>query len=277
MTEALETTPNDPAPNPAPDIPAQNVAQAAPAAPAETPPAQPAPTQDPTSPASAAVLDAFNEDIAIEGVKYGGQDVNVTIPADLANFANENGFDAKELANELYASEDFTLSEATMGKLYDKFPKWQVDSYLSGIKAKNDSLISNHKTESAAREQAEKEAWDKTMEVMGGEDRWSDLEAFASSSLEASQVEDFNSVMQNGSPYMQQLAIKDLWGKFVEAGSPAAPASTGLEEGDSSGAPSSNGQAVTAKEYLEAFTNGEYSKDPKGWDARRKAGLAKGI
>jgi hypothetical protein len=264
MVDELTPTPEAPAPIPEAPAPAPDV------------PAAPAP-EAPVSPADAAAAAAFTEDIPLEGLKFGGQDVNVTIPADVANYTAELGLDAQELANELYGSEDFTLSQETLDKLYAKVPKWQVDSYLSGIKAANSAMLDGHKAESEAKTQAEEAAWNATLEIMGGEDRWNDMAAFAEGNLSDEELEEFNDVMKNGTLYVQQLAIKDLWSKFDASGAPAAPAQLDLEEGDNQGSPAPLNSAVSAEEYIQAITNGEYEKDPNGWDQRRRAGMAKGL
>lgn len=240
-----------------------------------------APVTDPVIPEvkpTEGTIEAVTEDIKFDGVKYGEYDVEISIPVEVANFAAENGLDAKAISEELYGSTDFTLGEETMNTLYEKFGKWQVDAYLGGIKAKNDALVGDHKTNTTAAEEASTKAWESTMEMMGGEDRWDDMSAYAAQNLSEGDLAEFNAVMESGSLRMQQLMIKDVWGQFDAAGAPVAPVTLDLEDGSNSGDPVGDpGGAVTAAQFKESFANGEYRKDPALWDKRRRAGMAKGI
>jgi hypothetical protein len=214
------------------------------------------------------------EDLVIPGIEYDGAMVDINIPSDLANFAVENGVDIESVAKEVYSADG--LSDETKQSLYDAFGKWQVDAYLDGIKAKDQLTMSEFKSTQEATAKAQEEAWNATMELMGGEDRWDDLNAYAEGALSEAEIADFNAVMKDGSLYMQKLAIADLWGKYESAGKPEAPVKLDLEGGDNAPA-SETGGAVTQAEYLEAFRNGEYRKDPDTWDKRRSAGISKGL
>lgn len=244
----------------------------------DTPVAQETPGQDtpatPETPSTPETPTAVTEDIQLDGFKFDGQDCTVTIPADLANFTAEKGIDAQEIAKEMYS--ETGLTDETREKLYDAFGKWQVDTYLNGLEAQNKATFTQHNTEQEAITKAQEEAWEETMTLMGGEDKWADLDAYAVQNLDEQQLEEFNHVMQNGSLYMQKLMIADLWSKYQAAGAPPAPAQLDLETG-SDAPPSNAGGAITQEEYFASFKNGEYRKDPAGWDARRQAGLKKGI
>jgi hypothetical protein len=214
------------------------------------------------------------EDLKVSGIEYDGVMVDIDIPVDMANFAQEHGFDATEIAKEMYSPEG--LSDETRAALNEAFGKWQVDTFLEGVKAKDTATMSSFKDGQAKAEAAATEAWEETLELMGGEDRWADLSGFAEQNLSEEEINEFNEVMKNGSMRMQKLMIADLWSKFDSAGKPVAPVSLDLEDG-SNNPPADDNGAVTQAEYFEAFKNGEYRKDPQGWDARRQAGMAKGI
>jgi len=221
--------------------------------------------------------EGITEDITIEGVTYDGVEINVNLNQDIVNSLGEVGLDAKEITDELYKSEDFTLSQETKDKLYEKFPQWQVDSYLKGVKANNDLFIANHKAEITSIEEAGAAAWEATMEVMGGEDKWDDMSAFAVETLSEEDLTAFNEIMQNGNPMVQQLLIKDMFNKFTEAGAPPAPTILDLETGDNGGDLSNSGEALSHSAYHELIKSGEYSKDPAKYDALRRLGQQKGI
>ena len=214
------------------------------------------------------------EDITLPGVKFDDCEVSVIIPADLANFTAEKGINAEEVAKEMYSEKG--LSDETKNKLYEAFGKWQVDAYLKGIEATNKMNMAQFKSEHEAATQAEKKAWEETMTLMGGKDRWDDLDAFALKTLSEAEIADFNNVMTKGSLHMQKLMIADLWSKFEAAGAPVSPTQLDLETG-SNALPGDAGSAITQAEYFNAFKTGEYRKDPKSWDERRAAGLKKGI
>jgi hypothetical protein len=219
------------------------------------------------------------EAIIIDKVKYGDYDVSVNIPPDLVALANEKEIDIKALSEELYSSENFSLSDESLNKLYDAFGKWQVDTYLSGLKASNEVMLSEYKNQQSTKAEAEKQAWDKTIEIMGGEDRWTDLNAFAEANLSEEEIEDFNHVMKNGSIKLQELMIRDLWSKFTDSGAPLAPATNDLdlEEGGSTTKTQDTTGPLSQEDYLKLFVTGEYKKNPELFDKRRQLGIAKGI
>lgn len=218
-----------------------------------------------------------DKDVTFDGVQYGGFEVQVEIPADLANMAGEKGIDIHAVSNELYSSPDFSLSQETLDGLYESFGKWQVDAYLEGIKAKNDAVIGSYKTTLDTNQANSEAAWTETLEIMGGEDRWSDLEAYAIENLSEEEASEFNDVMEKGSLRMQKLMIKDLYSKFNTAGAPVAPNVLNLEEGDNQGSASPLNSALTSVDYLNLLTSGEYKKDPAKYDALRRLGMSKGI
>jgi hypothetical protein len=252
-----------------PSVPAATVATETPAA--GTPNAdQTQTTPDPAVPAAP----AHTEGITIPGIKYGDSVVTVDIPADILNFTAEKGIDAESVAKELYS--ETGLTETTKQSLYDAFGKWQVDTYLDALDTKNKATVGGFKAKAEAEKVAAEEAWTQTLDLMGGEDRWTDLDSYAVKNLSDDELNEFNEVMKSGSMRMQKLMIADLWGRFSEAGKPVAPAVLDLEAADNI-PPSSSSSAITSEEYFAAFKSGEYRKDPKGWDAKRSEGIKKGI
>lgn len=261
-----------PAPDPIPINPSQTPVVAPEATPISTD------TDIPVQPETPAEgVPAHSEDIKFDGVKYGDLDVTVNIPADLANMAAEKGIDAQAISKELYESEDFTLSQESLDGLYDAFGKWQVDTYLSGLKAKNDAMVSSYQQDQESRTKAEESAWESTLEIMGGEDKWNDLSVYASENLSEEEMEEFNAIMENGTLKMQQLMIADLFGKFSAAGAPVAPVSLDLEGGGASAPVVSENGPLSYQDYLELFQTGEYKNNPELYDKRRQLGMAKGL
>lgn len=250
---------------------------------AKVAPVEPVATDAPEVPADASTVTPtegefvpVTEEIIYSDMKYGGMDVNVTVPVEVANLAGEKGIDIQAVSKELYDSEDFSLSEATLGTLYDAFGKFQVDTYLRSVKAGNDQAVNDYNTQVEYMNEAEKGAWEATMEVMGGEDKWDDLSAYALSNMEDDELDEFNEIMKTGTPRMQQLMIKDVYSRFKEAGAPVAPTVLDLEEGQTGGVSDGTGP-LTGAEFLKLITSGEYKKDPEKYDTLRRQGLAKGI
>lgn len=215
------------------------------------------------------------EAISLDNAKFAGMDVDVSIPAEVVSFATQHGFDAKEIAAELYGSEDFTLSPETKGKLYEAFGQFQVDAYLDGIKMKNDYLIAAHQGEVARKVESEKQAWDATIAVMGGEDRWDDMSAFAMKTLPEDEVEEFNHVMEHGTLRMQQLMIKDLYSRYEAAGKPPAPTILELEEGGTTGVEDGS-VALSKEQFIKIVGTKEYKANPAKYDALRRLGMQQG-
>ena len=218
----------------------------------------------------------FTEDISLSGLKFDGQDVTVNIPVDLANACSEKGIDIEAVTKELYSESG--ISQESRKALDNAFGKWQVDAYLKGLDALNKQTMQEYKVNAENATKAQEQAWNDTMEIMGGEDRWADLDAWAVGNLSQEDMDEFNTVMQNGTLKMQKLMIRDLWNQFETAGKPNAPASPALDLEKGENIPVVGNQtAITQAEYFKAFQNGEYRKDPAAWDARRKAGMMKGI
>lgn len=270
IAEVVETEPGVVSPEVAPEAP-------------NTPATPPEPKPDTTvsvepEKATTSSFEAVTEPIIVEGLKYGDMEVNVEIPVEVANLAGEKGLDVQAMSKELYESEDFTLSQESLDALKEAgIAQWQVEAYLSGIKAKNDAIINGYKQEVETKTANEQKAWEATLEVMGGEDRWNDMAAYATETLEDDELDEFNEVMEKGTLRMQQLMIKDLYNRFSQAGAPKAPVVLDLEEGATGGDPSKGSEALSAAQYLELLRTGEYKKDPDKYDYLRRLGLSKGL
>lgn len=261
------------------------------APPAQTPePQVPTPAETPTppkegqnqppepTPEDKGTLTPVDNDIPLEGLKYAGLDVQLAIPKDVANFCQQNGLDAEAITRELYESESFKLSDETIQPLYEKFGKWQVDAFFDGIKAKNEAVFNEFKTASETKANQEKAAWDSTLEIMEGQDRWDDMASWAMTNLTPDEIDEFNLVMSKGTARVQALMIRDMFSRFKQAGAPAAPANPPLELEE--GMNDNNQQALQAlshTDYHKLLASGEYRKDPGKYDAMRRLGMQKGL
>lgn len=271
--------PADPA---AAATPEQNPVQNTPATPENPPTPENNPSEATSKPQETptpetGTVTPIEADVPLEGLKYGDMPVNVFIPKDVANFCQENGVDAEALTKELYESSDFKLSEDSLGPLYEKFGKWQVDAFFDGLKAKNDATINNFKAEQATRQQQAEDAWKNTMEIMEGQDRWNDMSAWAMKNLDPSEIAEFNAVMEKGTSRVQSLMVKDMYSRYKAAGLPPAPTVLDLEEGVNDNNKEGTVQALSRAEYHKILASGEYRKDPAKYDAMRRLGMQKGL
>ena len=209
-------------------------------------------------------------------VEIDGQQLSVEFPEDLIAEATEAGLDLASLTTEFFKDGKFELSDESRAPLDEKYGKLAVDMFLSGAKARNEAALAGIKDNTAKAEQATSELWDKTCEQIGGEENWSKLEEFALASFDDAAFDAFNRVMDSGDAYTQKLAIADTMGQYR---SKNGDDSLGLIEpqggnGDRQGV---GPQPLSSADYIAGFANGESAKNPAEWDARRRAGQAKGL
>lgn len=278
-----ESTPVDNGATPEPEAPVET-----PAEPEGEAPAPEADSEGGTQPQPEGAKDAESEGGAsAEGESldgelfFEGEQVSVTVPDDLKGQLEDSGVDVNKAVNELFAKDsDFSLSAETRVPLDEKYGKAVVDSYLSAIKQQNQATMRNNAQAVKDAEAANKEASEWSDELVGGAENWAALEEWAGANLEDSQIESFNRAMDSGDKWMQELAIRELNNSMNKA------------EGDTnveliSGQLSSNteGSALSSQEYLREMTSGEFmkltgsdkAKAQESLDARRRAGITKGI
>lgn len=233
--------------------------------PAETPPAEAPPAEEPPKEAPT--------ELDMSAFKFQGQEVTVTVPDDLREELTAKGVDVNKVVTELYTSEDFTVSDETKQALYGVYGKAIVDSYLDALKTQNEATLKGAADTVAQQEAAEAAVWTETLEQIGGEPVWSAMEAFAQKTFSDEEFLEFNRVMSQGTRYAQKLAISDVLNRYKAAEGDAAPT---LVKGDAV-PPAAGTEALSYAEYQALFKSGEYSKNPKLYDAMRRRGQARGI
>lgn len=209
------------------------------------------------------------EPIVIPDLVFEGHNITVTIPEEAIKMCQDKGFDAAELAKELYGSEGFSLSAETREKLDAAYGKFFVDSIIGGLRADQQRLISEYKAK-------EQEAFNAVSDIVGGEGGWGKLELFAAT-IPEEDIDNFNSAMQSGNAYLQRLAVKDLVERMNGAEQPAQPEQPKLNliEGD---VKNTNGPtALSKEEYFKIMRTPEYKQNPSYYDNLRRAGMAQGI
>lgn len=213
---------------------------------------------------------------------YGDSEVTIDIPDDITADLESKGLNAKELAADLYREGgNFELSPENREKADKAFGKWAVDAFLGSLKTQNDSFIKGIADDKAAHEKADADRFTTLLEPFGGDDGWTALSTWGNENLSPEQVDDLNAVMQSGNLGVQRYALQMLANqKRAAEGDPEAVLITG-------NAPEANGGgALNALDYRDAMikARADHKRDPAGYekavsglDARRRAGMAKGM
>ena len=217
-----------------------------------------------------------SEPTSLEGLMFDGLPVQIEVPDDVRQLAESKGFEAEKLISELFQSETFEFSAETRTALDEAYGKTYVDFLLKGLKADMEGSVKGYKDSLAAKESAEKEAYDAALAIVGGEEGWAALEAFANSQGEE-YINGLNGAMQSGNKWLQEVALKAALGQMDPAQPvvESSPAELTLIEGDSKVV--ADKSFCSASEYREAIQNGSYAKDPQRWDTMRRMGLSKGL
>lgn len=206
---------------------------------------------------------------------YNGVEVTVTNDPEVVRMFEEakdklGGVTVDAVNKELFSEKG--LTEPTKQKLYDAFGKPAVDMYLKGWKANNDAALAQVEVLSAQySDMAEKATGGKLTEVL----KW------ANDNLKPAEYLDYADMVNSGDLKVARMALADMHRRSgMGAPSASGPASKARETGmkPTNLAPDgSESGPISAQEYHTAITSREYYKDPKSWDARRRAGQAQGI
>ncbi len=234
-----------------------------------------------------------SEDSEAPEYTYAGQAVEIEISDDLSGMLSEKGLDAQTLAAELYSGDEFGLSEETKGKLYEQFGKFAVDSYLNGLKAQNDLTLSRFETEGKAAQEAAQAAWTETLGIVGSEEGWNEAVDWAEENFTDQERAEWDEIMESDNWTMQRLAIQDLANRAglkpsaapqgghpaQASGSMAGQSNGSLELIEANGGDSraDAGGAITAQEYRQMWSSSLSAQEMQALDARRRAGIQKGI
>lgn len=213
---------------------------------------------------------------------WGGEAVEIAVDDEVSAALKEKGLDAMAIAKELYAKDgEFSLSDETKQKLYEAFGKFSVDAYLSGLKAQNEMFILNSQRDAEKMEQANTERFNTVAKEIGGDEGWAKLEAYALETLSDEELAAFNEVMNSGNHYLQTYAVRELESRRHKAQGDDV---VSLIPGNAA-TPAEGGPLSRQDYYAEmAKLSQTYKHDKAGaalaqaaLDARRRAGMAKGI
>lgn len=229
--------------------------------------------------AEAATLNAESWDGTVTADGYVGQ---VVIDESISQELSAKGFNAKELAFELYTSEGGKLSDETKAKLDAAYGSFVVDAYLDSLAAKREMAFSKAREEDSTRKAAEADvhAWGEEVAQKESGLAWADFEAKALSALDDTQLQQFNDAMLSGNKFVQEYALKAV------ASMLKVPVEAGLPQPELGDTPASDSHTLSKSEYQTLLNKAQVDHvgDPAGYrnavsqlDARRMAGIRSGI
>ncbi|AWD90616.1 hypothetical protein [Pseudomonas phage Njord] len=196
---------------------------------------------------------------------YGGQSVEIEVPAEISSALTEAGLDEKAVLAELFAKEGkFELTADTRAKLDEKFGKLMVDGYLKMYKGLNDQTMAEATKQAQSASEAQKQIQSEYTTIVGGEEGLGKLEAYVLT-LDQKQIDSYNAVMGGDSWDAQKMVLTMLRTQMAAADKQANGDKTISLLGDGDPASLATGD-ITDKGWL---SGAEYQKlmgDDKYWD-----------
>lgn len=213
--------------------------------------------------------ESTEEDNDDDGFYFGDTRVDVEVPAEISEALKGAKIDEGQLLKELFAKDGkFEVSEKTKAALDKAFGKQMVDGYLNLFRQQNQMAMDSYKkTEADTAAQIKANAED-FQTLVGGDDGWNELDAWASENLDDAQLAQFNAVMslpvehyQAQRAVVEALKIKrDAQVKSVEGDSQVTLPTDGAGESSRS-----NSGALPASlsraEFQELMFTDRYKKD----------------
>lgn len=204
------------------------------------------------------------------GYTYKGTPVEVTNTPEMTEAFKEKSLDIDAVNAELYS--EGGLTDATRASLDEAFGKLSVDMYLQGMNATNEAMHQTHINNVAANDKAMD---DMTTEVTGG--KMTEVMAWANTNLSPEDYAKYADVINGDDIFQVKLALSDLTSRSglgpTALTVPTVKARPEDSLLDGNNIESAGAEGITAAEYREAFTNGEYRKNPNDWDRRRAIGM----
>ncbi|MGL6013385.1 MAG: hypothetical protein ACRC0J_18055, partial [Shewanella oncorhynchi] len=201
---------------------------------------------------------------------FGGEQVEVSIPDDIQSAFTEKGIDVNEVVSELFAKDgNFSLSEATRAKLDEAFSKPLVDAYLNLYKGQNDLSLGQIKKEAEAHQATVAANTSDFNELVGGDEGWDSMAAWAGESLSEDELASFNAVMQLPAEHFvaQRMVTEALKSRYQaatkEQGSDAIKLLS--DDGGTTTSSISEGlpQTLTKEQYQAQLFTDRYKKEPE--------------
>ncbi|QGH45092.1 capsid and scaffold protein [Ralstonia phage Reminis] len=211
------------------------------------------------------------EEESDEGFYFGDTRVDVEVPAEISDALKGAKIDETQLLKELFAKDGkFEVSEKTKAALDKAFGKSMVDGYLNLFRQQNQMAMDSYKKQEADTAAQVKANAEDFQTLVGGDEGWSELDAWASENLDDAQLSQFNAVMslpvehyQAQRAVVEALKIKrDAQIKAAEGDSQVTLPTDGLGESSRS-----NSGALPASlsraEFQELMFSDRYKKEPQ--------------
>lgn len=217
---------------------------------------------------------------------FGGESVSVEVPDDIQAAFTEKGLDAQAVVAELFAKDgDFSLSEETRSKLDEAFGKPLVDAYLNLYKGQNNMALKQFKADAEAEQATITANTASFNELVGGDEGWDKLAAWAGDNLSDAELESFNVVMAlDGKSFAAQRLVTEALVARYQAANKAEESDVIkllTDTGGAADAPSSDLPSKLSRQEFQALLGTEkYKKDPAyaaAIDNIRRASAAKGL
>lgn len=144
-----------------------------------------------------------------DGFYFGDTKVEIEVPTEISEALKGAKIDEGQLLKELFAKDGkFEVSEKTKAALDKAFGKQMVDGYLNLFRQQNQMALDSYKKELAdTAAQIEVNTKDFN-ELVGGDEGWNELDAWASEHLDDAQLSQFNAVMSlPAEHYQAQRAV----------------------------------------------------------------------
>lgn len=204
-----------------------------------------------------------------EGFFWGDVPVEIEVPEDIKSAFDEKGLDAQAVVAELFAKDGkFSLSDETRAKLDEAFGKPLVDGYLNLYKQQNEMAIKDFQSQAEAQKAQLEANTNEFTELVGGDEGFSELDAWAAENLSESELASINAVMtlppehwQAQKAMLQALQIKRD-AAIREAEGDSSVTLIG-DAGDGSGKPAVGlPQTLTRAEFQQEMFSERYLTDP---------------
>ncbi|URY99230.1 hypothetical protein 6939_0051 [Klebsiella phage 6939] len=153
--------------------------------------------------------EATEESEEEDGFYFGDTKVEIEVPTEISEALKGAKIDEGQLLKELFAKDGkFEVSEKTKAALDKAFGKQMVDGYLNLFRQQNQMALDSYKKELAdTAAQIEVNTKDFN-ELVGGDEGWNELDAWASEHLDDAQLAQFNAVMSlPAEHYQAQRAV----------------------------------------------------------------------
>jgi len=201
-------------------------------------------------------------------VTYNGMEAEINIPDSVKTAFKEKNIDLNNVTNEFYSEEG--LSQETRKMLNEAFGEAAVDMYIVGLEAKNEAFQQQQQAFVKAQQ-------DLAVEASGG--KFDEVVQWAADNLKPDEYQEYADLINGKNLRAAGMAIRELTQRSGLAQQATPPPRDNPRQVAIKGGENIQEQSggISAAQYQEAISSGEYWKDTKGWDAKRSLGIKSGI